>query len=86
MISGSSGQFRVRFEAGSDVKVRELELRRLAADLQRSQPPGTYVNVNSSGTETFSSFVMTIHVLGIADRSEDRRVGKEWRSRWSPYR
>ncbi|GIS69640.1 MAG: hypothetical protein CM1200mP9_04610 [Gammaproteobacteria bacterium] len=49
MISGSSGQFRVRFEAGSDVKVRELELRRLAADLQRSQPPGTYVNVNSSG-------------------------------------
>ena len=67
MISGSSGQFRVRFEAGSDVKVRELELRRLAADLQRSQPPGTYVNVNSSGTETFSSFVMTIHVLGRAD-------------------
>ena len=67
MISGSSGQFRVRFEAGSDVKVRELELRRLAADLQRSQPPGTYVNVNSSGTETFSSFVMTIHVLGRTD-------------------
>ena len=66
MISGSSGQFRIRFEAGSDVKVRELELRRLAADLQRSQPPGTYVNVNSSGTETFSSFVMTIHVLGRA--------------------
>ena len=67
MISGSSGQFRVRFEAGTDVKVRELELRRLAADLQRAQPPGTYVNVNSSGTETFSSFVMTVHVLGRAD-------------------
>ena len=67
MINGSSGQLRVRFEAGSDVKVRELELRRLAADLQRAQPPGTYINVNSSGTEIFSSFVMTVHVLGQAD-------------------
>ena len=24
-------------------------------------------------------------VQGIADRSEERRVGKECRSRWSPY-
>ena len=22
---------------------------------------------------------------GLSDRSEERRVGKEWRSRWSPY-
>ena len=29
----------------------------------------------------FSSFFFT----GAADRSEERRVGKECRSRWSPY-
>ena len=29
--------------------------------------------------------VATIDGLGIPDRSEERRVGKECRSRWSPY-
>ena len=26
-----------------------------------------------------------IHLMNQADRSEERRVGKECRSRWSPY-
>src|SRR5690606_40370359 len=26
------------------------------------------------------------HLLGLLERSEERRVGKECRSRWSPYR
>ena len=26
-----------------------------------------------------------VSMLGISDRSEERRVGKECRSRWSPY-
>jgi len=30
-------------------------------------------------------FIKTIFNLGLNDRSEERRVGKECRSRWSPY-
>src|ERR1044072_6641134 len=26
-----------------------------------------------------------MHTLGVTNRSEERHVGKEWRSRWSPY-
>ena len=28
---------------------------------------------------------LTLRVLGVLTRSEERRVGKECRSRWSPY-
>ena len=29
--------------------------------------------------------VQSLHVIAGEERSEERRVGKEWRSRWSPY-
>ena len=29
--------------------------------------------------------VMMLALIGLASRSEERRVGKECRSRWSPY-
>ena len=63
-IRGSSGRFQVRFEPGSDLKVRELELQRIAAALQREQPRGTFISANSFDLSILSSFVMMVHVLG----------------------
>ena len=37
------------------------------------------------GTETFSVTGLTALNEGVHRRSEERRVGKECRSRWSPY-
>jgi len=71
-VRGSTGSFQVRFEPGTDLKVRELELRRIAAHLQREQPRGTSINVTSFDTSTFASFVMMIHVLGGED--DDRNA------------
>ena len=71
-IRGSTGSFQVRFEPGSDLKVRELELRRIAAALQRAQPLGTFVNVTSFDTSVLASFVMMINVL--AGEGEDRNA------------
>lgn len=66
-VRGSGGDFRVRFEAGTDIKVRELELRRIAAAILREQPRGQ-ANLSVSSTEestsTVGSFVMMVHVLG----------------------
>jgi len=55
----------------TEIKVRRLELR---------EPFGI-----SRGTavEKFNTFVEID--AGVGERSEERRVGKECRSRWSPY-
>lgn len=69
-VRGSSGQYWVRFEPGGDIKVRELELRRIAAAIEREQPRNsTWINVSSTESQTAAggAFVMTIHVLGDAD-------------------
>ena len=71
-IRGSSGSYQVRFEPGTDLKVRELELQRIAAALQRTQPRGTFVNVNSFDTSALASFAMMVHVLG--PENEDRNA------------
>ena len=47
-------QFVVRFERGSDFKVRELEMRRIAADLARTQPRDAFLNVQAEDTSIFS--------------------------------
>ena len=69
-VTGSSGSYRVRFEPRTDMKVRELELGRIAADIQRGQPDGTSVRVMSiqTGTARWGSLVMQIHVTGETDR------------------
>ena len=69
-VRGSSGRYQVRFEPHTNMKVRELEVRRIAADLQRDQPEGTWVDVGSfdSSSARFGSLVMQVHVTGDADR------------------
>ena len=71
-IRGSLGRYQVRFEPGADLKVRELELQRIAAALQREQPRGTSVVVSSFDTSLLASFAMMVHVLGPG--GEDRNA------------
>ncbi|HXV76657.1 MAG TPA: efflux RND transporter permease subunit, partial [Candidatus Polarisedimenticolaceae bacterium] len=68
-IRDSGGTFTVRFEPGSDLKVRELELRRLATDLVRTQPRGTLIDVSALDLTAFSRFVMFVQVTGMEDRN-----------------
>jgi hydrophobic/amphiphilic exporter-1 (mainly G- bacteria), HAE1 family len=49
-----------------------LEMQRVAAELQRTQPRGTSVNVTTTDTSAISSFAMIVHVLG--GENEDRDV------------
>ena len=70
-IGGSSGRYQVRFEPGADLKVRELELQRIAAALQRGQPRGTRVAVSSFDTSLLASFAMMVHVLGPGGEDRD---------------
>ena len=47
----------------------------------------TIASVNFLGTKEFDkdTLVKALKDAGIGERSEERRVGKECRSRWSPY-
>ncbi len=76
-VRGSGGSFRVRFEPGTDIKVRELELQRLAAELARSQPQGTVVNVSAQDFAALSRFVMIIQVAGGEDKNALRSLVDE---------
>ena len=45
-----------------------------------TNPTLTYLSIYDATGERVTSFVTGVH-----GRSEERRVGKECRSRWSPY-
>lgn len=69
-VRGMGGNFRVRFESGTDIKVREAELRRIAAAIAREQPRGQAslrVSSTEDRTSALGSFVMMVHVLGGTD-------------------
>jgi len=68
-VRGSGGDMSIRFEKGVDLKVRELELRRLATELARAQPVGTRIEVNAMDLSTMSRFVMIVQVSGMSDRN-----------------
>ena len=66
-VHGAEGRLQVRFESDTDIKVRELELRRIAAAIERQQPrgqAGVRVSSTEATTATMGSFVMMVHVLG----------------------
>jgi multidrug efflux pump subunit AcrB/ABC-type multidrug transport system ATPase subunit len=68
-INGGGGRLRLRFERGANVKVRELELTNIAAELARTQPQGTSIRVTSQDLTSASRFVMTIQITGGEDRN-----------------
>ncbi len=70
-VHGAGGGYDVEFEPGGDIKVRELEIGRIAAALQRTQPRNTtslQVSSTESATASMGSFVMMVNVLGPTDR------------------
>jgi len=76
-VTGSAGNLRVRFEPGADLKVRELEMQRLAADLARAQPQGTSVVVSAQDLTVMSRFVMVAELVGGDDRNALRHLADE---------
>jgi multidrug efflux pump subunit AcrB/ABC-type multidrug transport system ATPase subunit len=73
-VRGSRGSFRVRFEPDSDIKVRQLELQRLAVELRRGQPQGTIISVDTQDLSSISRFVMIVQVIGGADTNALRSL------------
>src|SRR5260221_7977863 len=68
--------------AGSDIPVSVI-----IAD-PATNPSATYTTAISQGSDLIDANVPTISnvtIPNVAMRSEERRVGKECRSRWSPY-
>lgn len=64
-IRGSQGNLQIEFKPGTDIKIREYEIRRIASRLQREQPRNTtYIGVRAANTSTFDTFVMDISVIG----------------------
>lgn len=71
-INGSTGTLSIEFAPGSNHKIRELELQRLAAELARSQPEGTSINVSSQDMAQISRFAMIAQVTGGDDANSLR--------------
>lgn len=71
-IYGESGNLTITFDPGTDIKVREYEIRRIASRLQRNSELRT-TNIFVSGADNtlgaFDSYILTVFVLG-----EDREV------------
>jgi multidrug efflux pump subunit AcrB/ABC-type multidrug transport system ATPase subunit len=76
-VSGSRGMFTVRFEPGSDIKIRQLELERMADDLTRDQPRGTFIEVRAEDITLETRFVMLVRVMGGDDNNTLRSLVDE---------
>ena len=73
------------FHRGSVNEVHSI--RDLSIDIEQGDFI-TIIGSNGAGKSTFLSCLAGTHALdsgSITMRSEERRVGKECRSRWSPY-
>jgi multidrug efflux pump subunit AcrB/ABC-type multidrug transport system ATPase subunit len=73
-VSGSGGSFTVSFEPGTDIKVRQLDMQRLAIELKRNQPKETTIRVDAQDFSIISRFVMIIQVLGGTDNNALRSL------------
>jgi HAE1 family hydrophobic/amphiphilic exporter-1 len=60
-VRGSGGSLRIRFESDANLKVRELELQQVAAEMSRRQPRGTSISVRANDLSFLSQFVMILH-------------------------
>ena len=62
-----------------------IESRGLVGAIEAADAMVKAANVRLIGYEKIGSAYVTVMVRGDSSRSEERRVGKECRSRWSPY-
>lgn len=73
-IYGEQGHLSITFDPGTNVKVREYEIRRIASKLQRdSAVRTTQISVSSADSSlgALDTFIMTVSVLG-GDREVDQ--------------
>jgi len=68
-VRGSSGSLRVKFDADTSIKVRELEMQRIAAELTHTQPQGTVINVSARDLSDISRFALLVNITGGEDRN-----------------
>ncbi|NIM02360.1 MAG: ATP-binding cassette domain-containing protein [Acidobacteria bacterium] len=68
-INDSSGTMGIRFASHVDLKVRELELRRVGSELVRNQPRGSSIDIQSQDLSAVSRFVMVAQITGMDDRN-----------------
>src|SRR5687767_3494010 len=92
--AGGNANITVRFVLERDLDDAANNVREKVAGAMRAVPPEVLPPViqkadpdaDSIMTIVLASKQMTVRALTeVADRSEERRVGKECRSRWSPY-
>ena len=78
-INGSGGTLNLTFEPGTDIKIRKLELQRIAAELVKEQPRGSSINVGGMDQilSQMSRIVMSIQVLGAEDINTLRNFVEE---------
>ena len=76
-VRGASGRLLLEFERGSNYRVRELELRSIAAEINRTQPEGTSINVSSQDLTAFSRFAMIVRITGGDDVNALRDLVEE---------
>lgn len=76
-VNGSRGSLDINFEPGTNIKIRQLELQRIAAELNREQPRGSYINVGGQDFSMISRIVMSIQVIGGDDTDSLRNFVEE---------
>lgn len=76
-VNGSNGSLDINFEPGTNIKIRQLELQRIAAELNREQPRGSYINVGGQDFSMISRIVMSIQVIGGDDTDSLRSFVEE---------
>ena len=72
-IYGDRGNLAITFDTGTNIKIREYEIRRIASRMQReSAVRETWINVSSADNRLgrLDTFIMTVNVLG-GDREVD---------------
>jgi multidrug efflux pump subunit AcrB/ABC-type multidrug transport system ATPase subunit len=76
-VRGFTGSFQVRFEPGTDLKVRELELQQIAAEIVHGQPRDATISVSAQDLSAISQFVMTLDLIGGTNRNALRDLAEE---------
>lgn len=66
-IQGSEGTLTITLSRHTDYRIRELELRQIAADIAKTQPDDARIRVSNQDTSALSRFVLNIQAVSELD-------------------